>query len=243
MWQKTDWIILFDAVGTLIRPHPDVNHVYLQTARQFGSRLSLQEISDRFRIARRIYFEPAGPVNQLLPGSLISSNQLEYENWKRLVQDVLCDVDPIGPAFEKLWNHFATPQAWQVYPDVEPCWRRLKEMGLQTGIASNFDQRLEAIVAELTPLSNCKHLFYSSEVGFRKPDAAFYQTIESTLGLSEPVPTIGFAMVGDQLENDCYGPQRAGWQSFWLNRTAQTRCEDVRMIRSLAEVATLLRDS
>ena len=242
MGQETDWIMLFDAVGTLIRPQPDVNFVYLETARQFGSRLNLQEISDRFQIARRRYFEPTGPVISLLPGSLISSNQLEYENWKRLVQDVLCDVGPIDAAFEKLWDHFGAPQNWQVYPDVEPCWRRLTDIGLQIGIASNFDQRLEAIVAELAPLSNCQHLFYSSDLGFRKPDPGFYQTIENTFETSGSASTTGFVMIGDQLENDYHAPQRAGWRSYWLNRTDHPQPEGVRTIRSLPEILKHMRD-
>src|SRR5690242_19135584 len=40
--------IAFDAVGTLIRPVPSPGEVYYRVAREFGSRLSPEEIARRF---------------------------------------------------------------------------------------------------------------------------------------------------------------------------------------------------
>jgi putative hydrolase of the HAD superfamily len=237
MMRSNDWIILFDAVGTLIRPQPNVVSVYLATARQFGSRLEADQIRDRFRLARESFFDSKVPVDQLEPGSLISSNAIEYEKWQQLVQYVLHDVEPIDAAFESLWDHFAAPNNWQVYPDVEPCWQQLTEMGMTIGIASNFDARLVSIANQLPPLQTCQHIFYSGEVGFLKPDPEFFRRIASHFtGRSGH----RFAMVGDNRRHDYEAPKRLGWHAVWLNRNPESRSGTNERISGLAELPHFL---
>jgi FMN phosphatase YigB (HAD superfamily) len=43
--------VLFDAVGTLLRPHPPVVDVYQAAGRRFGCDLAREEVAARFRQA------------------------------------------------------------------------------------------------------------------------------------------------------------------------------------------------
>ena len=230
---SNDWIVLFDAVGTLIRPQPDVVSVYLETARQFGSQLERNRVRDRFRLARQCFFDSNVPVGQLRPGSLISSDGIEREKWEQLVRFVLHDVEPIEAAFESLWDHFAAANNWQVYPDVEPCWQQLTAMGITIGIASNFDARLLPIANQLPPLQTCQHIFYSGAVGYLKPDPEFFRRIAAQFeGRGSP----RFAIVGDNRRNDYETPKRMGWKAIWLQRPAISMTKSSESVESLLEI-------
>ena len=219
----SEWTVLFDAAGTLIRPQPDVVSVYLETARQYGSRLEPDQIRARFQLARQTFFDSHVPVDQLRPGRLISSDVIEQEKWKQLVRYVLFDVEAIDLAFDSLWDHFAAANNWQVYPDVESCWQKLVEMGVTIGIASNFDARLLSIANQLSPLRTCEHVFYSGSVGFLKPDPEFFRGIELHFAGKG---RRRFAMVGDNRRNDYDAPKRMGWEAIWLQRTAKSQTGD-----------------
>ena len=68
---------VFDAVGTLLRPIPDVITAYQQAGLRHGSSLDRQEVAARFKIARRRYFNcdtsAEGPVAVRLFPAMTSS--------------------------------------------------------------------------------------------------------------------------------------------------------------------------
>src|SRR5262245_60298795 len=125
--------VLFDAVGTLIYPDPPVAQAYCDAGRQFGCRLELDEIGRRFRQAFAAEIGPAGEFHRP-----VTSESLERVRWQRVVAAVFCELPALDQyrLFESLWNHFALPQHWQLFADVEPAIRRLKSVGLRLGIAS-----------------------------------------------------------------------------------------------------------
>ena len=55
--------------------------------------------------------------------------------------------------------------------------------------------------------------------GFRKPETAYFQGIERSLGK----PAASLVMIGDDFNVDVLGAYRAGWQSLWFN-PACTAC-------------------
>jgi putative hydrolase of the HAD superfamily len=60
-------------------------------------------------------------------------------------------------------------------------------------------------------------LVISSEVGFRKPHASFFEAVCQRLGL----PAWQILCVGDDLENDVRGAMRAGLSALLLDRAAE----------------------
>ena len=195
MLDGIEWV-LFDAVGTLIYPHPPVAEVYWSAGERFGSRLSVDEIRGRFGEAFRIHYSCGEET----------SEAAECERWRRIVARVFDDVrDDADELFESLWQHFAAPGNWRIYDDVAVL-AELAARGYRVGIASNFDGRLQEIVREQPLLTVCEKVFVSSSVGFSKPASRFFRTIEATLG----VEAGRIALVGDDRVNDVEGAQAAG---------------------------------
>jgi len=216
--------VLFDAVGTIIYPDPGVLSVYHQFGKQHGSQLSIEVITKRFSLLRRKLFqsEMTGDSTQhdLPQFEFPSSQQIEQQLWRDLVQQLFTDISDSNSLFEQLWKHFANPGHWRVYEDVPCCWESLKEQGIGIAIASNFDRRLVPICNELGLNENNSRLFFSADLGFRKPDPRFYRAIEQSLP-SEPL-----LMVGDDYINDYVAPRLCGWQSLQLVRQKKRRTTD-----------------
>lgn len=212
-------IVLFDAVGTILRPQPDVISAYHRAGAAHGSQLSIEEVAARFRVARQARFHLNRSAEQTEAGSLRSSDEIEYALWRDLIQDVFADVDRVDSLFGDLWNHFASAENWSLYDDVAACWNRLAEAGFRIAVASNFDSRLHVIVKNFPQLSLAEKNCCSAEVGFRKPDPAFYSAVASMLRLSD---TDEVYFVGDDRENDFVAPQRFGWTAFHLDRRGKS---------------------
>jgi putative hydrolase of the HAD superfamily len=218
--------VLFDAVGTLIVPSPPVAEAYLAAGRQFGSQLTIEEVRQRFRDAfgRQERWDASQGER--------TSEQRERQRWQSIVAEVFHEATEQRELFEMLWAHFARPEHWQFFDDVPPMWAKLRTSGLQLGIASNFDARLQVIIAGLPILSQANWLFVSSQVGCRKPDARFFQTIEHSLALSPEQ----LLLVGDDLENDYRGARTAGWHAVLLARSGVAPLEVEHWITSLDDL-------
>lgn len=180
-------IVLFDAVGTVIKPRPNVTEIYCQLGRKHGSRLTRKQIQHRIKLGRRRFFNVGQSAESLFvgadaystePDDLTSSESIERELWRNLVFEVFVDLDSPAALFDELWDHFNEPSNWEVYPDVEACFAMLQSLGIEFGLVSNFDSRLNSIAESVFPLSTCDYVFCSSQVGFRKPSPNFYEQVE-----------------------------------------------------------------
>lgn len=211
--------VLFDAVGTLIYPQPSVAEVYHREAQKLGSKYSENEIAGRFRAA----------ITRHHQGGQTSEHQ-ERERWRKIVYDVIDDVaDTQELLLSELWQHFGAASSWRLFEDVAPTWQDLSRRGYLLGIASNFDSRLRTICRGLPPLTECRHVFVSSEVGFPKPEPKFYRAVEAQLALGPDQ----ILLIGDDHAADVAGPLAAGWQAIWLRRDDQTTDLSATVIRSL----------
>jgi putative hydrolase of the HAD superfamily len=202
--------ILFDAVGTLIYADPPVAKVYHAAARRFGSSLAIATIQQRFTAVLREELRTDAVSLDRPP----TNEAAERDRWQRIVAAVIDDVASGEELFEQLWLHFAQPQHWRMYDDVAPTLERLRSHGFCLGIASNFDSRLEAIVAAHSALAACDAVFVSSAIGYAKPDPRFFAAVEERLGAS-PAEIV---LVGDDEVNDVRGAAAAGWRAEYLNR-------------------------
>ncbi len=215
-------VVLLDAVGTLIRPDPDVGDVYSSAGRRYGSRHDRAAIRARFAQAMARHQTPER-----------TSEPHERRRWRRIVAEVFDDVPAAGEAlFKELWAHFAAPRHWRLYDDVAPAWSRLRERNLRIGIASNFDQRLAAICAAFRPLAAADRLYISSQIGYPKPHPGFYRHVQSELGVAADQ----ILLVGDDPVNDVRAARQAGWQALWLRReTPADRPGTIQRLTDLAD--------
>lgn len=215
--------VVFDAVGTIIEPDPSVAEIYQQVALQHNHNVSLEELKSRISQAVPEFFGHAR-VEKGAPWA--SSDAIERSLWKSVVSSVFSELEKerLDPLFDDLWNQFANPEVWRVYPDVEDCLEQLTEQGWLTIVGSNFDSRVHAVLRGLPQLSRINEVYCSAEVGYRKPGENFYANVEYQLRNRHVIPEeapIRVVMIGDDWKNDVVGPLQFGWQAVWLNRGGQ----------------------
>lgn len=227
--------LFFDAVGTLLKPVPDVVTAYYRLGTTHGSRLQPNEIRERFARLYPSYF--CRRVN--IESALQTSESLERSRWRSLVTELFSDVRPAAELFEELWQHFAKPSNWELYPDVAPTLRQLKERKLPWGIASNFDQRLDAIIAGIPELAESQTVVTSATAGWSKPSAEFFEFAASQVAsLSSGLPT-QLWMIGDNQSLDFEAATTCGWQALHLERDLSAATQPWQ-ICSLVEVVERL---
>jgi putative hydrolase of the HAD superfamily len=212
-----------DAVGTLIKPDPSVAVAYTEAARRQGVELEPEEVRARFQVHFQSDEVHAGR------GVLSTDEATERRRWRKIVVGVLPEIPEPERAFDELWEHFSRPGSWRCFPDVRPSLQALKMMGVALCVGSNFDGRLRQVVQGLPDLAAwVDSLVISSEVGYRKPHASFFQAACDHLGL----PPERVLCVGDDVENDVRGAIRAGLAGLLLDR-APRRPDDLPHIPNL----------
>ena len=205
-------LIVFDAAGTLIRTAKPVAETYFDFGQEFGLTLNRSDIAQRFRIARRGIFSNS---QNWRAARCPSSEAIERDKWQRLVEFVFDDLDDTSTLFHQLWNYYAQPDQWALYADVETCIGLLRNRSSEIAIGSNFDGRLTTICQHFDALSEIP-VCYSSQVGYRKPDALFYQAIQSKF----QIESTQIVMIGNDPVNDYAAPKDFGWNAVLLNRNA-----------------------
>jgi len=224
--------ILFDAVGTLLRPEPTVGVTYHAAGLRHGSQRSMAEIAERFQRA----FAQSEAQDEAR-GDGRTDEDHEVARWRTIVSEVYDDVASLPPLLDELWRHFAVAEHWRLFEDAAAAWSKLAACGVRVGIASNFDSRLRSICQGLPPLVDCATLFISSEVGYRKPHVGFFRAIERSLAM----PAERLLLVGDTPENDYHAAHAAGWQALLIDRhDRHPGVPREHKLRSLVELASHL---
>jgi len=198
-------LIFFDAVGTLIYPDPPVYEIYQSIANKYGSNLTEDIISKRFKKSYKTHFSINPEINTL------SNEKLEKQRWKNVIDDIFNDTSISNPdLFLELWQHFSEPKHWKLYDDTKQFLDKLINTGIYVGLASNFDARILTISKELLPTIDSSRIFYSTDLGFAKPNVNFYKSIgDATQGNQD-----NYIMIGDDWENDIEAANNAGWTAI-----------------------------
>ncbi|MBY0326903.1 MAG: HAD family hydrolase, partial [Gemmataceae bacterium] len=134
----------------------------------------------------------------------------ECERWESIVSECFPDLKSTAPLFNDLFKYFSNPSAWELYPGTIPVLKHLENIGINWGIASNFDLRLQSIVKSKVELSNCTWLIISSLIGYKKPSRHFFDHLQKSSGVSYE----RLLMVGDSPENDIQPAKELGMQTF-----------------------------
>lgn len=229
-------VIVFDAVGTLIRTTRPVADVYHNAGQQFGSQLNIEQVGQKFKFGRKQIFRTAlrdSTSSQSFP----SSDSIERELWRKLVHFIFDDVESPDELFDWLWDYFSVPSSWELFDDTIPCLQDLKKLNLSVCIGSNFDSRIGPIFAHWLPNFVKHNLHWSSKAGCRKPDREFYHYIAERNADDQR-----FVMIGDDRINDYQAPLEFGWNAILLDRQDK-QDHDLCKIVSLLELTDKLRSN
>ena len=196
--------IFFDAVGTLLKPATPVDETYHRYGLKHGSAISTDSIRNRFYESFK--------KEELKDVSLdCKTNEArECERWESIVSECFPDLKSTAPLFNDLFKYYSNPSAWELYPGTIPVLKHLENIGINWGIASNFDLRLQSIVKSKIELCNCKWLIISSLISYKKPSNHFFEHLKTSSRISFDK----ILMVGDSPENDIHPAKELGMQTF-----------------------------
>ncbi len=201
-----DKYYFFDAVGTLIYPEPAVFDIYQKTGIKHGVNLDKDIICERFKQAYRDNFSITSKNDGM------TNEHIELKRWENVVSSIFSDSTASSTEiFKDLWNHFSEPTHWKKFEDTSNLLDELLNSGLYVGIASNFDNRILNIFEFHFPKIDLTHIFYSTNLGYAKPNPVFYRLIEKSFSSNK---NITFTMIGDDEENDIKAAKKAGWDAL-----------------------------
>ena len=191
--------LFFDVGGTLLRPWPSVGAIYAATANRHGLSGTPEQMERAFR-------ESWAALKR--PGLTVSRK----EWWRELVFRALGQENEA--CFQELFELFARPDAWRVFPDVESTLREARDRGLHVGVISNWDERLRPLLQAIGLTHWFDSMTISCEVGAEKPDAAIFQA-----ALRTAVVNAGEALhVGDALDADVKAAESMGMRAVLVQR-------------------------
>jgi putative hydrolase of the HAD superfamily len=220
MTQARPRVIFFDAAGTLFEVRGSVGEIYQRVAARHGLIAEAATLQRGFAGA----FGQQPPL--AFPVGLASAelDRRERAWWRALVADVfgaLSEHPSFDAFFADVYEAFTQAVAWQDFPDVAPALQALRARGIRLAVLSNFDSRLDAILAATGLAAYFDAVYVSTRCGAAKPDARFFQAALAAQGVAADQAW----HVGDACHEDIQGAHDAGIRAFWLQRCApQTVC-------------------
>jgi putative hydrolase of the HAD superfamily len=198
---------LFDAAGTLIHVAEPVGATYAREAAARGAAIPAWRLDEAFeRVLRRAepMCFPDAPA-EAVPG-------LERDWWRARVRETLRAADQAARVadfeglFDALFAHYARADAWRAATGAAEALAALRAHGLRLGVVSNFDHRLEPILAGLGLRPFFDAVVRPSEAGAAKPDPRIFACALARLGAAPEAAVY----VGDDAELDVVAARAAG---------------------------------
>jgi putative hydrolase of the HAD superfamily len=220
--------VFLDAAGTLVRCEPSVGTIYARVTERLGARVAERDFVAAFADVWPRHSDAArrrGPW---------TSEDVERSWWRTHSGDVAARVGlsiDVDAWFDALWEEFARPEAWALYPEVVETLTRLRSSGVRTGVLTNWDARCLRVFEGLGLTSLVDFVLVSSLVGVRKPGGGIFEEALRRAG----VRAAEAVHVGDSLLDDYEGALAAGLEAVLLVRGGRPCPDGVRCARDLTE--------
>jgi putative hydrolase of the HAD superfamily len=228
-------VLFFDAAGTLFHVRGSVAEVYLAHAEPFGVTRTpelIQAINEAFTRAFRDAPPPLFAATD--PAEL---KQCERLWWFDIVHNVFYRVgmfEGFDDYFDTVYQAFAGPQHWVLYPDTLAALKRLKDDGFELGIISNFDTRLFTVLKGLGLTELFDTVTISSLARAAKPATQIFR-----LALEKHAVDAEEALhVGDSVKEDLEGARAAKLEALLVDRELDRT--DLPRIKSLEELPRIV---
>jgi len=181
--------VTWDAVGTLVVPHPSVGAIYAEVAERHGISADGPELNGRFPEAFRAVRD-RWPV----PYGRDEADALRF--WAQVIEGTFAESLPFELVCD-LFDAFARAPRWRVLPGVVEALALVAARGLPQAVVSNYDGRLPRLITELR-LGPFVTVVTSASVGQAKPDPA--ALFEACRHLA--VPPQAVLHIGDHVRED-----------------------------------------
>jgi HAD superfamily hydrolase (TIGR01662 family) len=224
--------VFLDFAGTLVEAIPYWEWPQVAACAELGVTVSPTEV-------RSAIWQVWGP-REGCAHVVESREEATYRAWIDAIEGSILRRLGVAPAdlpraTRRVTDLQVAGACYQVYGDVVPALRELRQRGLRLGIVSNFAWDLPQLVADLGLALLVDDVVTSARVGFRKPRPEVFRTAAVRLN---GTPTSS-CFVGDDPNCDVEGATAAGLHGILLDRRGRTAtCRD--RIASLDELVTLL---
>ncbi len=226
--------VLFDVTGTLIELRETVGVTYARIAARHGVRVSAHPLGKAFD---RV-MESASP--RIFPGR--NPEQIrtaEHNWWRERVRETFENAETglrfedFDAFFAELFEVYAGAQAWRLRTDALPALARVRGLGLQLGVISNFDYRLPRVLQDLEIQGFMDVVLFPACCAAAKPSPNIFRAAEIALGLRAHQ----CAYVGHDPILDIGAARAAGWHEIDAGSGLNSRTLSAR-IEWLAKLLT-----
>jgi putative hydrolase of the HAD superfamily len=232
-------LVCLDAAGTLFRVRDSVGAIYAEHAVAHGlpPRPDLGELLEtRFRQGFAAMSPPA-----YRPRDRSHNDRADREWWRTLVARVMDGLGPLAfdAFFDSVFDAFAEPSVWELYPEVPGVLADLRRAGLQLAIVSNFDGRLLPVCRGLGLDAAVDAIVIAADAGVGKPVPGIFHTALQRLG----IPADAALHVGDSAAEDVGGALAAGLRAVHLQRRGTAPAQlppGVAVIRHLGDLPAVI---
>jgi putative hydrolase of the HAD superfamily len=217
-------VVTFDAAGTLIRLLRPPGFVYADIAQEFGYSLNREHLQSAFKTVWRA-FPPPNESDGPSPD--------DDRNWWRdfvaaTIANAGYSIEPFDRYFATLYESFARPGVWEIFPDIPQVLGELRRLAVRLGVISNFDRRLYRILEDLDVRSTFEHLVISSEIGVRKPARRIFEAAARQFKVN-PEEVLH---IGDDSEADFDGARSAGFNALLIDSARQNLSKIIFMLNT-----------
>ncbi|KAH3778150.1 haloacid dehalogenase-like hydrolase domain-containing protein 3 isoform X2 [Dreissena polymorpha] len=196
-------LVTFDVTNTIIKILGGVGHNYAKVASLYGKNIDALTIDKSFRV---VYKRNA----EMYPNFGVNHGLTASKWWDKVVTETLTesgsDHENLDKIAKHLFLHFSTNQGWEVVEDAVETLSKLKAAGMQLGVISNFDERLEKILMQLALRHFFDFVICSATARFAKPDAGIFHLALEKAG----VKACDAVHIGDHVVNDYNGSMNVG---------------------------------
>lgn len=209
--------VIFDLGSTLIRFEGDWREV-----RQHGLRAMLDQFAkEGLAIDRQAFLER---FNHVLDSSLkereSSGIEITTASLLRLVLvqfgNSQVEDGVVTRVVERMYRE--SEKLWKPMPGLHDVLNDLKATGYRLGVISNAGsvENVQRLVDNAGIRGYFDPIVISAAVGIRKPNVLIFETVLKAWDL----PAQEVVMIGDMLNADIVGAQRAGMRQIWLTADA-----------------------
>lgn len=231
-------VVFFDAADTLFHVKGSVAEIYLRHAAEFGFAQTPESLSAIKQAFGRAFRDAPPPIFAATEPAQIKHSERLW--WFDIVHNVFYRVgmfERFDDFFERVFQVFEEPGAWELFPETVRTLAALKTQGVELGIISNFDSRLFSVLRGLGLADTFDTVTISSLAQAAKPAPRIFQVALDKHAV-DPEEALH---IGDSLRDDVEGARKAGLRAILLDRQGTQQGTDIRSIRALDELLPLIQ--